>query len=75
LQISVLLYSPVGEYNSLIRQIWPINLYRSCYIHLCKNTKLFIESNFILVRGQQFPDNSQYQYLFCIIDIHPDCLL
>jgi hypothetical protein len=26
LKISVLLYSPVGEYKSLIRQIWPINL-------------------------------------------------
>jgi hypothetical protein len=30
LKISVLLYSPIGEYNSSICRI--------CYVHLCKNT-------------------------------------
>jgi hypothetical protein len=39
LQISVLLYSPVGKYNSLIRKQFDQSTCTICYIHLCKNTK------------------------------------
>jgi hypothetical protein len=41
----------LSEYNSLLRQIWPITVY-DLYVHLCKNTKTVYQhrKRFIFVK-------------------------